>query len=873
MLRTAARLTSTDSGTAMSSAFAHLEAAKAQEPVLAESAPDWKAYLRASIKSDWRASEWFPDAWFFSGDVENPRTKIYRCPIPNCKLFSATRNGPCASCYGYLHKFPGDTAGLALAIEERVPTKRFGDVIERCSVELDGERCGRDAVHRTLCNSHYTTWSTGARKKGVPTTDWASSGVPVPLRELGVCSVPMCERGRGYETSILCAAHLGQFRRAKTSSASVRPAASEETFARTTAPIHTRGDFSLITLPETIRLEILVALQTEDRTGYLIDPPSITRLLPAIPSETISLLEPGFEKKLMTLNRANGTNRSAMVRRMFATLKHLRSRFENVDPTAGDVWDTYLAELPTERQKRGTIKATNAEKFLSKRASIDFTPIRQTWVRELAKRWARDMRPDVALVRDAIKGFSALSGAVALRENGDDPATAGTLDIDRAVVSITTLVNDKTGEPYTAAKRSAILTALRRALHYLWTGGLLPTGPGFFVSPDYRISRKGEKGEKAGRALPIRVVAALVEAIPQLPLGRGQGGSLVTATDLLKLHQTALRVLIDTGRRPNEVCTLRMGCVSAQETEESEGVRYTLTYDNHKSGRDGRTLPISEELGAVILQWEEHRRTMDLPAEFAEWLFPSPSAGRMDADGTLTVEGLKRALGRLVAAVPWLETDTPDKQTGGYLRFTGKIIPYSFRHSYAQRHADAGVGIKALAELMDHESISTTAGYFTVSEKTKREAADRIAPWTFTRHGDFAPTASGLAYEIASVAVPFGGCTDPSNVKAGGSACPIRFQCAGCDMYRPDPSYLPAIESHLKTLRANYQLVKIAGTAAPWVLHNMSDEIASFQAVVDKMTQQLAMLPDEERHDIDEASVAMRKAREHRPLLPLRVMR
>ena len=686
----------------------------------------------------------------------------------------------------------------------------------------------------------------------------------------------MCDRGRAYPTSVLCVAHLSQHRQALKRSPASQSPISEESFARRAAPIHTRGNFSLIGLPEVIRLEILVSIQTEDRAGYLVDPPAIWRLLPGIPPGTTSLLEPGFEKEFMKLNRASGTSRSAMVRRMFVTLKHLRSRFENIDPTDGDVWDSYLAELPTVRQIRGTYKGTNADKFLSKRHSIDFTPIRQVWLRELAKTWARDIRPDVTLVRDAVKGFTALSDVVSLREDGADPTTAGGLDIDRAVLAITTLVNDRSGVLYTGSKRSAILSALRRALHYLWTANLLTTGPGFVISNDYRISRKGEAVERAGRALPMRVVAALVEAIPSLPMGRGQGGSLVPGADLLRLHQTALRVLADTGRRPNEVCTLRMGCVAADAvdpTGASDEIAYTLTYDNHKSGRNGRTIPISEELALVIREWEAHRSTMNLPSEFDGWLFPSPSAGRLDATGHLTVEGLKRALSRLVASVPWLDSDVPDKQTGGYVRFTGKVVPYSFRHSYAQRHADAGVGIEALAELMDHKSISTTAGYFKVSEQTKREAANRLAPWTFTRNGDPAPSASALAYEIAAVAVPFGGCTDPSNVKAGGGACPIRFQCAGCDMYRPDPSYLPAIESHLKALRANYQMIKIAGTAAPWVLHNMTDEITSFQDVVDKMSKQLETLSDGERQAIDDASVAMRKVREQRPLIPLHVVR
>ena len=41
------------------------------------------------------------------------------------------------------------------------------------------------------------------------------------------------------------------------------------------------------------------------------------------------------------------------------------------------------------------------------------------------------------------------------------------------------------------------------------------------------------------------------------------------------------------------------------------------------------------------------------------------------------------------------------------------IYPYAFRHSYAQRHADAGVSVEILKELMDHKDLSVTQGYYT----------------------------------------------------------------------------------------------------------------------------------------------------------------
>ncbi|CAM5332662.1 Tyr recombinase domain-containing protein OS=Streptomyces griseomycini OX=66895 GN=FHS37_003453 PE=4 SV=1 [Streptomyces griseomycini] len=124
-----------------------------------------------------------------------------------------------------------------------------------------------------------------------------------------------------------------------------------------------------------------------------------------------------------------------------------------------------------------------------------------------------------------------------------------------------------------------------------------------------------------------------------------------------------------------------------------------------------------------------------------------------------------------------------------------EITVYGLRHAYAQRHADAGVPVDRLRELMDHREIDTTMGYFKVSPERKRKAVETVAQLTVDRHGNPRGYSDVLAYEGQTVAVPYGGCSEPSNVKAGGRHRRIRFQCAGCDFYRPDPSYLPALQS------------------------------------------------------------------------------
>ena len=160
------------------------------------------------------------------------------------------------------------------------------------------------------------------------------------------------------------------------------------------------------------------------------------------------------------------------------------------------------------------------------------------------------------------------------------------------------------------------------------------------------------------------------------------------------------------------------------------------------------------------------------------------------------------------------------------------ITPYALRHSYAQRHADAGVPVDVLKELMDHVSVTTTMGYYQISLKRKQQAIRSVGSLATDAAGNPAPFTSPTAYERASVAVPFGNCTEPSNVKAGGGACPIRFQCAGCGFYRPDPSYLPALEQHIASLRADRETALAIG-AADYVLASLTAEIDAFTAVAE----------------------------------------
>ncbi len=97
-------------------------------------------------------------------------------------------------------------------------------------------------------------------------------------------------------------------------------------------------------------------------------------------------------------------------------------------------------------------------------------------------------------------------------------------------------------------------------------------------------------------------------------------------------------------------------------------------------------------------------------------------------------------------------------------------------------------------------------------------------------------------------------------MRAGGGACPIRFQCSGCGFYRADPSYIPAIEDHVQALRADRETAT-AMEVDDFVLRNLTDQITSYQHVLDSMRTKLASYDREERDEVEQAAAVLRKVR------------
>jgi hypothetical protein len=201
-----------------------------------------------------------------------------------------------------------------------------------------------------------------------------------------------------------------------------------------------------------------------------------------------------------------------------------------------------------------------------------------------------------------------------------------------------------------------------------------------------------------------------------------------------------------------------------------------------------------------------------------------------------------------------------------------KIVPYAYRHTYAQRHADAGVAIDVLSQLLDHRTLEVTRRYYRVGEQRRRAAVDAVTKLSFDRHGNRiwrdaqALLDSELArYAVGEVTVPYGRCAEPSNVKAGGGACPVRFRCAGCDHFRTDVAYLPDLTGYLDDLLCTRERLAAAIDGLDeWARADATpteQEIARIRQLINRINGDLVGLTDAERAQIDDAVTVVRRHR------------
>jgi integrase len=179
--------------------------------------------------------------------------------------------------------------------------------------------------------------------------------------------------------------------------------------------------------------------------------------------------------------------------------------------------------------------------------------------------------------------------------------------------------------------------------------------PGDFTIGAADIPAEPERGEPC-RDLPPEIMAVLCASLDDL----GQA-EVIAAT----------KIAIDTGRRPEEILSLPLDCLA----RDSDGSA-VLVYDNAKSGRLGRRLPLTQATAAVITGQQARVRARFPGTPLAELKLLPRSRANPDGRKPVTLSTLE------TRHREWADRLGVLRTRDGAEFDTAKIVPYAYRHTY-----------------------------------------------------------------------------------------------------------------------------------------------------------------------------------------------
>ncbi|MEU9083335.1 site-specific integrase [Streptomyces sp. NPDC048357] len=756
--------------------------------------------------------------------------------MPDCSVKGCTRGVRFGRpmCTGCERAWKG--SGLLLEdFAAMSKSKMLGMRQEMCRVP----RCGRPAksAQMALCEPHHRQRADTLK---LDIEDFLRHPAVAPREGTGQCEVAVCYRLREYETSRYCKAHQLRLKYARKRG----EVTDEGVWRRTASAINADRELCLRGLPDRVVAEVLYGLQARTEAGartwdHFLRP--LCDKLRQMQAPTLEVL--ADPQVLATLGNVKST--CSVVRTMLMWLGRLGATPESEHRK--DVWDLMV--------------------FTGQTGTLDFTRISQLALRDAVKHWAYDdlprrrgKRPGTA-VQHYVTAMNLLSESLRLQreDGGIHPPDLHRRDIVAFCNRLAFLT--ETGR-ISARTRSKAVRNVALVLTRIRTLGLTHPGqPMAGLPTDFRLQREDTPDEpedtEAGKDLPDAVMRQLCDHLD----------------DLEQLISREVRVgtelLMDTGRRPEEIRDLPHDCLG-QDPDGS----LVLIYDNNKSYRKGRCLPIGRTTAAVITTQQQHVRDMfpDTPVSELK-LLPSM---RANPHGTKAIHSIGEGHRAWVDSLPdFLVPTNVEEQGQAVTRMLpfdkSRIFPYTYRHSYAQRHADAGVAPDVLKELMDHTDLKTTQNYYRVSQERRREAVNRVIALQFDRNGTrvWRRAQSLLDSEhvrraIGEVSVPYGVCQEPSNVAAGGQSCPIRFRCVGCDHFRTDVSYLPDLQAYLADLLRSRERLMSAFAADDWARSEATpsqEEIRRVRRLIEQVKADLGDLTAEEQAQIGEAVAVVRRSR------------
>lgn len=720
--------------------------------------------------------------------------------------------------------------------------RRLDELYVLCRV-CNVEGATRQATRFTLCDEHARQFHYGC--KGLPRLDrvdaWLTSASPDPLPTLGLCAVSGCERVVANADERCCRGHVTE-RRVHCRAYGVSDS-DEVEFRRwcAVAELPASRFVPFWMLNAHFRTELLEGLAATSDVGGHVPLPSLRGVIRAAAESQCTTLDTWRPA-------ASGATTGVSAVRILA--KNRQRALSGPESERGkDVWD---------------LRVWGCRKGL-----VNFTRISQPWLRELVKDWAwadvptREPSANGASTIRYVLAMQHFSASLAARpDGGAQPDVLGRTDVER-------FLDHMQNQVLAGSSPSNVSQIVQRVRAVLaWgreTGRLDPATCGYSLAPAVAIRsadcppRSASKGratrsleEDSGRPFTTRQVQALIQALDAVEEEFGFRA------------RAYLELLLLTGRRPSEIINLTGDCLREHSRQREDGqieAQPVLHYYASKVRR-WHSLFIDPETAALLQRLVDMSQTQFPDTEIAELrLFPSRANSR-NGRRAMNASAMSRVLGS-VLQMPGVSEAMADRE---------RTVLYDFRHTFAQRHADAGVPIDVLQDLMAHVSSDTTRVYFDVTAERRADAVEVMRRFRFSRDGILLDTGEQdlLRLEqqragLAGVAVPLGECSHPSMLRPDDHGCPVRFRCLGCSQFSTSVDRLPELQAYLDELLASRETILAGDLLDEWAAEDAmphAEEIDLVQQLCDRARDLLSELPGDERVQVEEAITVYRGLRD-----------
>lgn len=591
------------------------------------------------------------------------------------------------------------------------------------------DACGYGSARGGLCCLHAQRWERAGRPD---LTAWLADPLPVKQPPEGaVCRVDHCVLWP-QAAKPLCHSHFNTWR------SNGYPDLDD--FVARFAQIATPADeiIRLEVLVPQLRLEIQYALQCrhDDRT---------TKTPPAVVTQVVKFLAGSNATSLLQMTEDQWRTRigrpAPKDSNPRALLIYARRKVADLADAGG--WD---AEYPRDIWHLRRLGFDGNQ-------TLNFEPIAQQQIRDLAKRWLR-WRLSAGLGLEAAR--RGLRSLIRFARFCHHTGVTGLAGIDRQILEryLADLHAEMAGSQRENDHIGQLGSFFQAIRAHRWDDSLCATA--MFFTEDHP-----QRPERLPRALAEQVMAQ-VEHPGNLDRWDNHTYQLVTL------------ILIRCGLRISDALRLKPDCL----VTDPEGAPY-LRYFNHKMKREA-LVPIDEQLQALIVAQQNQAST--------SFLFPRPTKN-VDGHAATSSSTYRLALYR------WLQHCDIRDERGVRVHFT----PHQWRHTLGTRLINRDVPQEVVRRILDHDSPQMTAHYARLHDTTVRRHWEAARKVDITGHTVVLDPAGPLAEAAwakqrlgrATQALPNGFCGLPVQ-----KTCPHANACLTCPIFITTAEFLPQHREH-----------------------------------------------------------------------------